>query len=195
MHQVEETLTATDPLLQLLDSSQTGINFINTIVETYENNITTNINMYNGGSLDAVLTLANHKFWIGSRIQKELAEREAARIYVQDSIAAGRLSLYAPNIEVTEFEAMLSKHGLGAGETEAIILAQKNGWQIACDDKKARERATVELGASNVTGSLGLMKLIADSRLIDCHDAWLSYMQMIAHGGYLPKNLPPDYFC
>lgn len=51
MHQVEETLTASDPLLELLDSSQTGINFVNTIIETYENNITTNINMYNGGGL------------------------------------------------------------------------------------------------------------------------------------------------
>ena len=51
MHQVEETLTASDPLLQLLDSSRTGIGFVNRIQETYENNITTNINMYNGGGL------------------------------------------------------------------------------------------------------------------------------------------------
>lgn len=51
MHQVEETLTAKEPILQLLDSSVTGISFMNTIVETYENNITTNINMYNGGGL------------------------------------------------------------------------------------------------------------------------------------------------
>jgi predicted nucleic acid-binding protein len=153
------------------------------------------INLYNGGSLEVVLNLANHKFWIGGRIQKELAEREAARIYVEESIVAGRLALYAPNIQVAEFEAMLSKHGLGAGETEAIILAKKNSWQIACDDKKARERATIELGGANVTGSLGLMKLSVDSGLIDCHDGWLSYVQMIANGGYLPKNLPPDYFC
>lgn len=50
-HEFEETLIAQNPVLQLLDSSRTGIAFVNTIVETYENNITTNINMYNGGGL------------------------------------------------------------------------------------------------------------------------------------------------
>ncbi len=47
----EETLTATDPVMRLLSAEQTGIDFENRIVETYENNITTNINMYNGGGL------------------------------------------------------------------------------------------------------------------------------------------------
>ncbi len=47
----EETLTASDPLMRLLSPQQTGIDFGNRIVETYENNITTNINMYNGGGL------------------------------------------------------------------------------------------------------------------------------------------------
>jgi enediyne biosynthesis protein E4 len=51
MHRVEETLIASDPILRLMASSETGIDFINRIVETYENNITTNINMYNGGGL------------------------------------------------------------------------------------------------------------------------------------------------
>lgn len=51
MHRVEKTLTASDPLMQLKDPSETGIDFINRIIETYENNITTNINMYNGGGL------------------------------------------------------------------------------------------------------------------------------------------------
>lgn len=50
-HRVEETLTASDPVMKLLDPSHTGIDFVNRIVETYENNITTNINMYNGGGL------------------------------------------------------------------------------------------------------------------------------------------------
>jgi hypothetical protein len=47
----EPTLEAEQPILELLDPSRTGIDFANTIVETYENNITTNINMYNGGGL------------------------------------------------------------------------------------------------------------------------------------------------
>ncbi len=47
----EETLTATNPVLQLLTPEESGIDFENLIIETYENNITTNINMYNGGGL------------------------------------------------------------------------------------------------------------------------------------------------
>ncbi|MBK9335869.1 MAG: CRTAC1 family protein [Lewinellaceae bacterium] len=50
--QVEEpTLTADNPALYLLPPEQTGIDFQNRIIETYENNIATNINMYNGGGL------------------------------------------------------------------------------------------------------------------------------------------------
>ena len=50
--QVEEpTLEASNPRLKLLTPEQTGIDFQNLIAETYENNITTNINMYNGGGL------------------------------------------------------------------------------------------------------------------------------------------------
>lgn len=47
----EETLEATDPLLNLLSPEETGIDFQNNIVETFENNITTNINISNGGGV------------------------------------------------------------------------------------------------------------------------------------------------
>lgn len=47
----ESTLTASNPLLRLLAPAECGINFENRIVETYENNITTNINIYNGGGV------------------------------------------------------------------------------------------------------------------------------------------------
>ncbi len=51
MDTVEPTLTATNPILDLLPASKTGIDFQNQIIESYENNITTNINMYNGGGM------------------------------------------------------------------------------------------------------------------------------------------------
>lgn len=51
LHEVEPTLEAKDPIMVLLSGDQTGISFQNQINETYENNITTNINMYNGGGL------------------------------------------------------------------------------------------------------------------------------------------------
>jgi len=48
---VEETLTAKNPLLQLLNSEETGIDFQNVILETKANNLITNINIYNGGGV------------------------------------------------------------------------------------------------------------------------------------------------
>jgi hypothetical protein len=54
----EPTLFANDPVLKLLKPEETGVPFQNQIIETYENNITTNINMYNGGGL-AILDVNN----------------------------------------------------------------------------------------------------------------------------------------
>ncbi len=50
-HYAEPTLTAKNPLLQLLKPEETGIDFQNLIQESAENNITTNINIYNGGGV------------------------------------------------------------------------------------------------------------------------------------------------
>lgn len=47
----ENTIYAEDPLLILKSPNETGISFVNNIQETFENNITTNINLYNGGGL------------------------------------------------------------------------------------------------------------------------------------------------
>lgn len=47
----EESLTAADPLLRLLDPGTTGIDFSNYIEETFEMNITTHINTSNGGGV------------------------------------------------------------------------------------------------------------------------------------------------
>ena len=59
-HYAEPTLTAKNPLLQLLKSEETGIDFQNEIHETPENNITTNINVYNGGGV-AIADVNNDK--------------------------------------------------------------------------------------------------------------------------------------
>jgi len=47
----EETLTASDPLLKLLSAEESGIDFVNHIDETFENNVTAHINVANGGGV------------------------------------------------------------------------------------------------------------------------------------------------
>ena len=51
MHGAEPTLEASSPRLKLLRTSESGIDFQNRIEQTYENNITTNINIFNGGGV------------------------------------------------------------------------------------------------------------------------------------------------
>jgi len=51
LHVIEETLEAKNPLLQLLEAEETGIDFQNKIIETKTNNFITNINVYNGGGV------------------------------------------------------------------------------------------------------------------------------------------------
>jgi hypothetical protein len=48
---VEPTLKAENPLLELMSTQQTGIDFQNLITESEDNNITKNINKYNGGGV------------------------------------------------------------------------------------------------------------------------------------------------
>ncbi len=47
----EPELVSENPVLLLMNPLETGIDFQNKIIETYDNNITNNINMYNGGGL------------------------------------------------------------------------------------------------------------------------------------------------
>jgi ASPIC and UnbV. len=75
MHGVEETLKAKNPLLQLLEGSETGIDFENVILETTQNNFATNINIYNGGGV-AVADVNNDNlpdlYFISSNGQNKL---------------------------------------------------------------------------------------------------------------------------
>lgn len=54
----DPSLVADDPLLLLLTPEQTGVYFQNQILETPENNIINNVNMYNGGGM-AVIDVNN----------------------------------------------------------------------------------------------------------------------------------------
>ncbi len=47
----EKTIHADSPILELLPVEKTGIDFQNTIIEDYDNNVTTNVNAYTGGGV------------------------------------------------------------------------------------------------------------------------------------------------
>lgn len=52
-----------------------------------------------------------------------------------------------------------------------------------------------EIGNNNVIGSLRLLKLTVIHNIIECTDAFSSYIDMIYKGGFLPRNIENHFFC
>lgn len=110
INDAEATETAKQPLLQLLSAEETGIDFQNHIIETAENNITTNINIYNGGGV-AIADINNDKL---------------PDIYFVCSNGTNRLYLNQGNLkfkDITETAGIASEDGF---ET-AVSAADVNG--------------------------------------------------------------------
>jgi enediyne biosynthesis protein E4 len=106
-------LTAESPLLKLLPATQTGISFQNQIIETFENNITTNINIYNGGGV-AVADINNDNL---------------PDLYFVASNGKNRLYLNKGNLQ---FEDITDRAGVAseAGFETAVTAVDANadGW-------------------------------------------------------------------
>ena len=109
-HYAEPTLTAKNPLLQLLRPEETGIDFQNLIIETAENNITTNINIYNGGGV-AIADVNNDNL---------------PDIYFVCSNGKNRLYLNEGNMkfrDITESAGVASEEGFETSVTAADVNA------------------------------------------------------------------------
>ncbi len=106
----EPTLSAENPFLLLLSSSQTGIDFRNTINETHENNITNNINMYNGGGLCIA----------------DINNDQLPDIYFISSNGKNRLYLNEGNLrfkDITDESGLASENGFETAVTAADVNA------------------------------------------------------------------------
>lgn len=101
---VEQTLKADKPVLALLDAGKTGIDFQNTIVETFENNITNNINIYNGGGVCII----------------DVNKDELPDVYFVSANGKNRLYLNEGNLhfkDITDAAGLASEEGF---ETAAV---------------------------------------------------------------------------
>lgn len=109
----EPTLTAANPLMQFLTPAETGIDFQNQIIETYEDNITTNINKYNGGGL-AVADINNDGL---------------PDIYFISSSGKNRLYLNEGNLKFRDITDAAGVASDGGFETAATAVDINNdGW-------------------------------------------------------------------
>ena len=91
--------------------------------------------------------------------------------------------------ELGRFDQVKSQGGvqrLGAGETEAFILATSRGWTLRTDDAAARKRFGALPGAPPLSGTIALLRLLAAEGVVKREIASALLRLMRERGGRLP---------
>ena len=141
------------------------------------------INLVNGEVLAEILSIPGAAFQMSAAVRTE-----------SKSIAEERLGLVDDSlISVSAFREAKRLMQLGDGETECILAAASMGCAFGCDDQAARKRAKQRLGAGNLIGSIGLLRMTINAGLLSSEAAFASYGLMLARGGYLPQLAPSDF--
>lgn len=153
------------------------------------------INLINGGNFDAVLGLSNKILTIGEVVYNEVAKIPSQKRIIDSKIASGELQVLNEDIPLEVWESFQGRHELGDGETECLCFARLLGHKVCCDDKLARKALVGEFGSQNLIGSLRLLKWSVEQKIIPCNEARFSYLEMKLKGGFLPTNVPHNYFC
>lgn len=153
------------------------------------------INLLNCNKLNEVLNIPNYVFYLGHSAYDELCKVDDQCLKINKLLDSGSLLLYKDDIDVLRLEELFNLYGLGDGETEAILICSKENFKICCDDRLARKMSVEEIGNGNVMGSLRLLKFAVIHNIIECTDAFASYIDMIYKGGFLPKNIGNHFFC
>lgn len=96
-------------------------------------------------------------------------------------------------IAAEDLLAFMSRHDLGAGESEAILVCISSNKHLWSDDGKARRLGTEMLGAARVVGTIGVLKELTRLGDIGIDDAYAVYSQMRDEGAFFP-NLVRDEF-
>ena len=98
----------------------------------------------------------------------------------------------APWIEVkicgnaAQFASWRTQHGLGAGETATILLAQELSASLAIIDERTARGLATGLGLS-VMGCVGILESAARKNLIA--DLRSTYQQLLASGTYIDRAI------
>ncbi len=149
------------------------------------------INLLNGEVLKAVAEVSGVNLFVQGLVIDECDIQEGL---VRRAIEDGQMTeLTGDELAGNAYINVLTRYGLGAGETECIAYGICLGMSVCSDDKAARNAAICELGNARVTGSIGLLSSAVGSGKITPTDAQSAYSCMVAEGGFLP-SLPDEYF-
>lgn len=149
------------------------------------------INLANGETLGAILSLPGRRFLVSGAVRDESRSIATA---IKEAVASGKLELVDDAlITLRAFTEAKRALQLGDGETECILAAEQIGCSIACDDRAARDASIARLGQARLTGSIGLLRLARQEGLLTRAAAFASYELMRQRGGYLPNVAEQDF--
>lgn len=153
------------------------------------------INLINCDRLSDVLSIPHNTFYITPSVYDEISKINDQKLIIDNLIKGNTLKLYSNNLNINLLQELFKKYNLGDGETESLLMCKKESYKLCCDDRRARKMAEAEIGKHKVMGSLRLLKKCVNNGIILCKDAFASYIEMIYHGGFLPKNIDDHFFC
>jgi len=148
-------------------------------------------NLASGEMLD--LVHRNSVALIGPQVYDECT---SIREKIDTLIDLNRIELIDDSsMPIDLFFKYLEKFELGNGETECICFAIMDSQidRISCDDRKARQAISAEIGRHRLTGTLGQLAIAASQDIIKADEALKAYRRMIAAGGFLPSISPAKF--
>jgi predicted nucleic acid-binding protein len=144
------------------------------------------INWSNGRVLEPMLRLPGWTFAVCPQV---IIECDGQAEELKWASANGLARLDDDSVPASLFLELLNEFRLGLGETECLAFAIHEGYSICCDDRKAREVCRLKVGEQRVIGSLGLLRMCVEKRILTREDATTAYELMKSKGGFLPQLL------
>ncbi|TNE60307.1 MAG: RNA-binding protein [Bacteroidetes bacterium] len=148
LREVEETITAPDPLLKLLPVSQTGLDFQNIILETDEDNFYTNGVKYNGGGL-AILDVNNDNlqdlYFVSVNGKNKLFLNQGGFKFkdITDQAGVGAANGFKTGVAIVDInndgwqDIYVCRAGVAGGDIRRNLLFINNGDQTFTNQAKA----------------------------------------------------------
>jgi hypothetical protein len=104
-------------------------------------------------------------------------------------VSTGLVDCAEMNIdELGRFSTVKASLKLGDGETEAFVIAANRNWTVATDDGAARKRFNSSPSPPPISGSIGLLRVLANARTISRAQAGDLLRLMRDRGGRLPDE-------
>jgi len=150
------------------------------------------INLINGKVLQKIMQVPSVRIYIGKNLLDQEILDEIQSNFVTTLIYCGQIQIVDSAVTIDEYFRLKEEYDLGDGETETIALSKQFDCYFASDDKKARKCAAIELGEGKVIGSLQLLKISVNEKVLSINEAWDAFELMKKKGAFLP-DINTDY--